>query len=61
MLPHVGVGEYCETKKAYYFGLVYFFYIVCFHVDDLVSTYYTIIAPQIYHSSATSVCTWTEG
>lgn len=22
MLPHVGVGEYCETKKAYYFGLV---------------------------------------
>lgn len=20
MLPHVGVGEYCETKKAYYFG-----------------------------------------
>lgn len=22
MLPHVGVGEYCETKKAYYFGWV---------------------------------------
>lgn len=22
MLPHVGVGEYCETKKAYYFGYV---------------------------------------
>ncbi|KAL5989452.1 DNA-dependent RNA polymerase II [Asimina triloba] len=21
MLPHVGVGEYCETKKAYYFGV----------------------------------------
>jgi hypothetical protein len=20
MLPHVGVGEFCETKKAYYFG-----------------------------------------
>lgn len=20
MLPHVGVEEYCETKKAYYFG-----------------------------------------
>nr|KAJ0193593.1 hypothetical protein LSAT_V11C800388450 [Lactuca sativa] len=20
MLPHVGVGEYCETKKSYYFG-----------------------------------------
>lgn len=20
MLPHVGIGEYCETKKAYYFG-----------------------------------------
>ena len=25
MLPHVGVGEYCETKKAYYFGYVYSF------------------------------------
>lgn len=23
MLPHVGVGEYCETKKAYYFGYVF--------------------------------------
>ncbi|KAF6134306.1 hypothetical protein GIB67_035667 [Kingdonia uniflora] len=22
MLPHVGVGEYCETKKAYYFGYI---------------------------------------
>lgn len=20
MLPHVGVVEFCETKKAYYFG-----------------------------------------
>ena len=20
MLPHVGVGEFCETKKAYFFG-----------------------------------------
>jgi DNA-directed RNA polymerase II subunit RPB2 len=20
MLPHVGIGEYCETKKAYFFG-----------------------------------------
>ena len=20
MLPHVGTGEFCETKKAYYFG-----------------------------------------
>jgi DNA-directed RNA polymerase II subunit RPB2 len=24
MLPHVGVGEFCETKKAYYFGWVPF-------------------------------------
>lgn len=23
MLPHVGVGEFCETKKAYYFGYVF--------------------------------------
>lgn len=23
MLPHVGVEEYCETKKAYYFGYVH--------------------------------------
>ncbi|XP_059631558.1 DNA-directed RNA polymerase II subunit RPB2-like [Cornus florida] len=22
MLPHVGVGEYCETKKAYYFEYI---------------------------------------
>ena len=22
MLPHVGVGEFCETKKAHYFGKV---------------------------------------
>lgn len=25
MLPHVGVGEFCETKKAYYFGYGTFF------------------------------------
>lgn len=24
MLPHVSVEEYCETKKAYYFGYVCF-------------------------------------
>ncbi|KAF6142638.1 hypothetical protein GIB67_015124 [Kingdonia uniflora] len=23
MLPHVGVGKYCETKKAYYFGFCF--------------------------------------
>jgi len=23
MLPHVGVGEFCETKKAYFFGCVH--------------------------------------
>lgn len=23
MLPHVGTGEFCETKKAYYFGWVF--------------------------------------
>lgn len=34
MLPHVGVGEYCETKKAYYFGYVKFLLIsVCMSVD----------------------------
>ncbi|KAK4256314.1 hypothetical protein QN277_009196 [Acacia crassicarpa] len=22
MLPHVGVGEFCETRKAYYFGVL---------------------------------------
>jgi hypothetical protein len=23
MLPHVGIGEFCETKKAYFFGYVF--------------------------------------
>ncbi|PIA55356.1 hypothetical protein AQUCO_00800242v1 [Aquilegia coerulea] len=27
MLPHVGVGEHCETKKAYYFGYVFSFFL----------------------------------
>jgi RNA polymerase Rpb2, domain 2 len=30
MLPHVGVGEFCETKKAYYFGWPTFSAIKCF-------------------------------
>ncbi|KAA8519806.1 hypothetical protein F0562_014104 [Nyssa sinensis] len=29
MLPHVGVGEYCETKKAYYFGYVIHHLLLC--------------------------------
>ena len=24
MLPHVGVSDFCETKKAYFLGLVFF-------------------------------------
>lgn len=23
MLPHIGIGEFCETKKAYYFGSIF--------------------------------------
>lgn len=47
MLPHVGVGEYCETKKAYYFGFVpcLFFFFFSFHFDDLVSIYYASHCP----------------
>ncbi|KAL9267561.1 DNA-directed RNA polymerase II subunit RPB2-like protein [Drosera capensis] len=29
MLPHVGVGEYCETKKAYYFGYIIHRFLLC--------------------------------
>ncbi|KAK9089276.1 hypothetical protein Scep_028358 [Stephania cephalantha] len=29
MLPHVGVGEYCETKKAYYFGYIIHRLLLC--------------------------------
>ncbi|KAI3811859.1 hypothetical protein L1987_21591 [Smallanthus sonchifolius] len=29
MLPHVGVEEYCETKKAYYFGYIIHRLLLC--------------------------------
>nr|CAB3493885.1 unnamed protein product [Digitaria exilis] len=29
MLPHVGVGEFCETKKAYYFGYIIHRLLLC--------------------------------
>ncbi|KAF7074495.1 hypothetical protein CFC21_079353 [Triticum aestivum] len=29
MLPHVGVGEFCETKKAYYFGYIIHRLLMC--------------------------------
>ncbi|EPS65990.1 hypothetical protein M569_08783, partial [Genlisea aurea] len=29
MLPHVGIGEYCETKKAYYFGYIIHRLLLC--------------------------------
>ncbi|KAB2637370.1 DNA-directed RNA polymerase II subunit RPB2 [Pyrus ussuriensis x Pyrus communis] len=29
MLPHVGVGEFCETKKAYYFGYIVHRLLLC--------------------------------
>ncbi|KAJ9136171.1 hypothetical protein P3X46_033274 [Hevea brasiliensis] len=29
MLPHVGVGEYCETQKAYYFGYIIHYLLLC--------------------------------
>ncbi|KAH9624453.1 hypothetical protein KSS87_008143 [Heliosperma pusillum] len=29
MLPHVGVGEYCETKKAYFFGYIIHRLLLC--------------------------------
>ncbi|KAF6145426.1 hypothetical protein GIB67_032549 [Kingdonia uniflora] len=29
MLPHVGVGEHCETKKAYYFGYIIYRLLLC--------------------------------
>ncbi|KAL9690174.1 hypothetical protein QQ045_010570 [Rhodiola kirilowii] len=29
MLPHVGVAEFCETKKAYYFGYIIHRLLIC--------------------------------
>lgn len=29
MLPHVGVGEFCETKKAYFFGYIIHRLLLC--------------------------------
>jgi DNA-directed RNA polymerase II subunit RPB2 len=29
MLPHVGIGEHCETKKAYYFGYIIHRLLLC--------------------------------
>ncbi|KAF6154010.1 hypothetical protein GIB67_026664 [Kingdonia uniflora] len=29
MLPYVSVGEYCETKKAYYFGYIIHRLLLC--------------------------------
>ncbi|XP_050371778.1 DNA-directed RNA polymerase II subunit RPB2-like, partial [Argentina anserina] len=29
MLPHVGTGEFCETKKAYYFGYIIHRLLLC--------------------------------
>ncbi|KAH0881931.1 hypothetical protein HID58_058027 [Brassica napus] len=29
LLPHVGVGEFCETKKAYYFGYIIHRLLLC--------------------------------
>ncbi|QCE13535.1 DNA-directed RNA polymerase II subunit RPB2 [Vigna unguiculata] len=29
MLPHVAIGEYCETKKAYYFGYIIHRLLLC--------------------------------
>lgn len=45
MLPHVGISEYCETKKAYFFGYI---------VHRLLSTYFS----QFMSYSICSHCTW---
>jgi DNA-directed RNA polymerase beta subunit len=29
MLPHVGIGEFCETKKAYFFGYIIHRLLLC--------------------------------
>lgn len=29
LLPHVGIGDYCETKKAYFFGYIIHRLLVC--------------------------------
>lgn len=50
-----------RPRKPTILGNFILFQILYFHFDDLVSIYYINITPQIYHSSATAVCTWAEG
>lgn len=64
MLPHVGVGEFCETKKAYYFGCV-----PLPSMKIIMSVYMTIrdvdhkscfSLLKVHHSPAAVMCSWSE-
>ena len=49
MLPHVGVGEYCETKKAYYFGYVtlIFYVLLWLQSSDYIARQLIAVLPGI--------------
>jgi len=49
-----------RPRKLTILGKFILFQILCFHFDDVVSIYYTVIALQIYYSPATTMCTWAE-
>jgi len=57
MLP---LGNIVRPRKLTILGKFIIFHILCFNFDYMVSIYYTVIALQIYHSPATTLCTWAE-
>jgi hypothetical protein len=64
MLPYVGVGEFCETKKAYYFG--YIFLVkpcqsasIKFLLKVLMLIFCTLVL-QIHYSPLIDVCSWSK-
>lgn len=64
MLPHVGVGEYCETKKAYYFGYVSSHsgaFALNFLGEFSVINELLLFLNQIYHSSTPAMRPWSKG
>lgn len=67
MLPHVGVGEFCETKKAYYFGYVLVLLVkpcglvvgICKYSVSVESSEVDLpFVLQVYYSPPTDVCSW---
>lgn len=61
MLPHIGVSDFCENKKAYFLGLVHSLhhhFIDQQHTCTLSSLYDSIT--QLHGTQTTSSCYWTQ-